>query len=85
MKKIMLTDYEHKLLVRVMKQASNLYASRYIEAVDALGDTPYDAFELDLVRRAHNESDAVDSLWLKIRECAEDIEGGGDEERSVWL
>lgn len=85
MKKVFLTDYEHKLLVRVLKQASNLYASRYIEAVDELRDVPFNEFELDVARLAHNISEAVDSLWLKIRGAAEDAEGGGDEPQSVWL
>ena len=85
MKKVLLTDDEHKLLVRVLKQASNLYASRYIEAVDELRDVPFNEFELDIARLAHNTSEAVDSLWLKIRDAAEDAEGGDDEPQSVWL
>lgn len=85
MKKVLLSNREHKLLVRVLKQASNLYACRYIEAVDELGSVPYDEFELDVARLARNTSEAVDSLWLKVRDNAEDVEGGVDELQSVWL
>lgn len=84
MKKILLSKNEHQLLVRVMKLASNMFASRYIDAVDRLKERPYDEFLLDVARHAHCESDEVDSLWLKIREGAEETEGGGDERRSVW-
>lgn len=84
MKKVLLSEREYQLLVRVMKLVSNMFASRYIDAVDRLQERPYDEFLLDVARHVHCESEEVDSLWLKIREGAEETEGGSDERKSVW-